>query len=122
MDVDIFVKNLKDILKKRGISPTTAGRESGCGQDFIPNMERKKSAPSYIKVQKMAYYLGMTTSELLGEEIKPTSNYGDGLNEEQLEVIRRFEDAPPALRAAALAVLRSAEEQDKAQGGGVAGK
>lgn len=68
MDVDIFVNKLKRILKERDISPATAGRESGCGQDFIPNMEHKKSAPSYLKVQQMAKYLGMTTSELLGEK------------------------------------------------------
>lgn len=68
MDVDIFVENLKRILKERGISPSRAGRESGAGQEFIRTMERQKSAPSYIKVQQMAKYLGMTTSELLGEK------------------------------------------------------
>lgn len=68
MDVDIFVKNLKAILKERGITPATAGRESGCGQAFIPNMEHKGTSPSVAKVQQMAQYLGMTTSELLGEK------------------------------------------------------
>lgn len=77
MDVDIFVEKLKRILKERGISPATAGRESGCGQDFIPNMEHKKSAPSYLKVQQMAQYLGMTTSELLEEENVPAAGSGD---------------------------------------------
>lgn len=76
MNVDIFVENLKRILKERNISPATAGRESGCGQDFIPNMEHKKSAPSYIKVQQMAQYLGMTTSELLGEKSGPRAEPG----------------------------------------------
>jgi len=42
---------------------------------------------------------------------------GDGLSAEQIELIRLFETASPALRAAALAVLRSAEEQSKVQGG-----
>lgn len=68
MDVENFVKTLKSILDERGISYSRAGRESGAGIDFIRVMERQKSVPSYIKVQQMAQYLGMTTSELLGEK------------------------------------------------------
>ena len=75
MDVENFVKNLKAILKERGISPSRAGRESGAGIDFIRMMEVRKSAPSYLRVQQMAQYLGMTTSELLGEET-PASGAG----------------------------------------------
>lgn len=67
MDVENFVKNLKAILDERGISYARAGRESGAGIDFIRMMELRGSVPSYIKVQMMAQYLGMTTSELLGE-------------------------------------------------------
>ena len=44
----------------------------------------------------------------------PTPSDGDGLSAEQIEIVKLFEAAPPALRAAALAVLRSAEGQDKA--------
>lgn len=46
---------------------------------------------------------------------KPTPKDGDGLDPEQAEIVRLYEAASPALRAAALAVLRSAEGQDKAQ-------
>lgn len=122
MTTEIFVQNLKKILDERGISYAQAGRESGAGVDFIRNIERRGSAPSFVRVQQMAQYLGMTTSELLGEEEKPTPTYGDGLSEDQLEVIRRYKAAPPALRAAALAVLRAAEEQSKAQGGSTTGQ
>ena len=122
MTTEIFVQNLKKILDERGISYAQAGRESGAGVDFIRNIERRGSAPSFVRVQQMAQYLGMTTSELLGEEEKPTPPYGDGLSEDQLEVIRRYKAAPPALRAAALAVLRAAEEQSKAQGGSTTGQ
>jgi hypothetical protein len=50
-------------------------------------------------------------------EKKPTPVSEDRLNEEQLEIIRLYEAAPPALRAAALAVLRAAEDPDKVPGG-----
>lgn len=121
MDVDIFVKNLKAILDKRGISYSRAGRESGAGQEFIRTMERQKSAPSYLKVQQMAQYLGMTTSELLGEET-PASGEAGGLDEEQAEIVRLYDRAAPEVQAAMLAMLRAAEEQRKAQGGGGEGK
>lgn len=121
MDKETFVQNVKILCLKRGVKPTNACKESGVGGSFISDINRGQ-IPSVAKVQLLAQYLGVTTSELLGEEIKPTPMDGDGLSEEQLEVIRRFEAAPPALRAAALAVLRSAEEQGKAQGGDTTGK
>lgn len=71
MDIENFVQNLKSILDARGISYARAGRESGAGEEFIRNMERKKSIPSVEKVQMLADYLGVTTSELLGEEASP---------------------------------------------------
>lgn len=62
----------------------------------------------------------MTTSAMasvLAEDSKKGSSpEGDGLSKEQQELIQLFEDASPALRAAALAVLRSAEGQDKVPG------
>lgn len=48
---------------------------------------------------------------------KPTPVAEDGLSDEQMELIKLFQSAPAALRAAALAVLRSAEGQSKVQGG-----
>lgn len=78
MDVQVFVQHLKSLLDERGISYSRAGRESGAGEDFIRNMERRNSAPSFVKVQQMADYLGVTTSELLGEKKDPATVSGDG--------------------------------------------
>ncbi len=73
MDLEFFVQNLKRILDERGISYTKAGRESGAGAEFIRNIDRQKSAPSILKVQQMAHYLGVTVSELLGEDASEIS-------------------------------------------------
>lgn len=70
MDIQDFVQNVKRLLDQRGISYSRAGRESGTGIDFIRNMERKGSWPSTEKILQMADYLGVSVSELLGEEIK----------------------------------------------------
>lgn len=61
-----FVQNIKMYCKLRGVKPTVAMRESGVGISFINNIE-KGSAPSVFKVQQLAAYLKVSTSELLGE-------------------------------------------------------
>ena len=67
MDSLNFVQNVKKYCKLKGVKPTVACKESGVGTSFINNIE-KGSEPSVAKVQKLAAYLGVTTSELLGEE------------------------------------------------------
>ena len=71
MDKELFVQNVKKYCSLRGVKPTVACRESGAGRSLLTNLEQNGSLPSVEKVQKLAAYLGITTSELLGEE-KPT--------------------------------------------------
>lgn len=66
MDLDLLIENIKKFSKAKGIPPTTACSESGAGKDIIANMLRGVT-PSIAKVQLLATYLGVTTSELLGE-------------------------------------------------------
>ena len=67
MDTEIFVQNIKNFCLLRGIKPTNACRESGAGTNLINQIERRGSVPSVDRVQLLARYLGVTTSELLGE-------------------------------------------------------
>lgn len=77
MDVEIFVQNVKKHCKSIGITPTSACEESGAGRNFMDNI-KKGSIPSVAKVQMLADYLGVTTSELLGEKKEPATVSGDG--------------------------------------------
>ena len=67
MNKDIFVKNVKRYCALRGVKPTVACRESGAGVNFINKITTQGSIPSVERVQLLAQYLGVTTSELLGE-------------------------------------------------------
>lgn len=67
MDMEIFVQNIKKYCALRGIKPTVACRESGVSTSFLTNIESKGSIPSVEKVQLLAQYLDVSTSELLGE-------------------------------------------------------
>lgn len=113
MDKEIFVQNVKRYCSLRGVKPTVACRESGAGRSLLTNLEQNGSLPSVEKVQKLAAYLGVTTSELLGEEKEPAPEDGVGLSERHQQLIQLFDAASPDLQAAALAVLRSADEQVK---------
>lgn len=68
MNKSIFVENVKRYCEIKGVKPTVACRESGVGTSFINNIEVRGQVPSVEKVQILAEYLGVTTSELLGEK------------------------------------------------------
>ena len=72
MDASIFVQNIKNYCQLKGVKPTTACKESGVGASFISDINRGQT-PSVTKVQMLADYLGVTTSELLGETAGSTS-------------------------------------------------
>lgn len=71
MDKDVFVQKVKMLCLSKGVKPTNVCNEIGIGGSFLPDIKRGRT-PSVDKVQKLAAYLGVTTSELLGEEKGPT--------------------------------------------------
>ena len=88
MDRELFVQNIKERCRAKGVKPTVACRESGVGSSFINDLERGKT-PSVSKVQLLAQYLGCTVSDLLGEapagtpeNVKTAAQEGSGLHEE----------------------------------------
>lgn len=80
MDLKKLVENIKKYCKLKGVDITPACRESGVGHNFYQNLKNGKK-PSVEKVQMLAAYLGVTTSELLGEKI-PAGGKASGQNEE----------------------------------------
>lgn len=73
MDKTVFVQNIKKYCAVKGVKPTVACRESGVGNSFINNIESRGQVPSVEKVQLLAQYLGVTVSELLGEDASETA-------------------------------------------------
>jgi len=113
MDKEIFVQNVKRYCDAKGVKPTVACRESGVGTSFINNIEKRHQTPSVEKVQMLAQYLGVTTSELLGEEPpdkeEPTPKDGDGLSETQKEIMRCVRQMSSQEQAAFLAWLQASQ-------------
>ena len=72
MNVEKFVQNIKTLCKLKGTTPSAACIVSGAGRNFMDNI-KKGSIPSIEKVQLLAQYLGVTVSELLGEDASEIS-------------------------------------------------
>lgn len=104
MDANIFVQNIKKYCLLKGVKPTNACKESGVGASFISDIKRGQT-PSVAKVQMLADYLGVTTSELLGEA-SGSSSFGirvpvlgtipAGIPLEAIEDILDWEEIPAA--------------------------
>ena len=87
MDSEIFVQNIKAFCKIKGVPPTTACKNAGVGTSFISDVNRGQT-PSVAKVQALANYLGVTTSELLGEEKTPTLTEKDERDDGNVNLIK----------------------------------
>lgn len=110
MNRELFVHNVKALCALRNIAPTVACRESGVGNSFINNIEARGSIPSVAKVQMLAQYLGVTTSELLGETcVRQVTG-------EVIDVPYREEVSAPASLSPELQSLSAALEQLNEEG------
>lgn len=70
MDRDLFVQNIKKLCFARSELPTIACKAAGVGASFISDINRGRT-PSIEKVQRLADYLNVSTSQLIGEEKLP---------------------------------------------------
>lgn len=105
MDANVFVQNVKKYCAIKGVAPTVACRESGAGKSLMSQVAQG-IVPSVAKVQLLAQYLGVTTSDLLGEqkESSPPSEedrllevFGD-LTEDEKQDVARYVDLVKARR------------------------
>lgn len=67
MDREFFVQNVKQLCESKNLKRTNVFKELGLGGSFLNDVQRGQT-PAVDKVQKLAVYLGVTTSQLLGED------------------------------------------------------
>lgn len=113
MDVQIFVQNIKELCKKKGVKPTIACEESGAGKNLLNHIESRGSMPSVAKVQMLAEYLGVTVSELLGEK-PPTGQLTSGQEMEFARLFAQLSSDQQALVLAQLQGIVAAKEKQSA--------
>ena len=109
MDAILFVQNIKKYCELKGIKPTVACRESGVGASFVSDINRGQT-PSVAKVQLLANYLGITTSELLGEKTKPTVD-DDGLSDGEQALLNLFRQLTPEQQDMVIRMVQAAADK-----------
>lgn len=109
MDAIVFVQNVKSLCAKKGVKPTVACRESGVGASFISDINRGQT-PSVAKVQLLADYLGVTTSQLLGETEKPTVQ-DDGLTDAEQALMDLFRQLTPEQQDMVIRMVQAAADK-----------
>ena len=109
MDATLFVENIKKYCELKGIKPTVACRESGVGASFVSDINRGQT-PSVAKVQLLANYLGITTSELLGEKTKPTVD-DDGLSDGEQALLNLFRQLTPEQQDMVIRMVQAAADK-----------
>lgn len=110
---------LKELRIKKNLRQEDVAQMLGVERSTYTKYESGASRPKNEILIELSNFYNVSVDYILettDKKEKPTPMEGDGLNEEQLELIRRYDAATPELRAAALAVLRSAESQSKAPG------
>ena len=110
MDVEKIVENIQRICKEKGTTPTVAGKESGAGKDLVSAMKRRGVLPSIEKMRLLAEYLGVTTSELLGETKRPTVQ-DDGLTEAEQALMDQFRQLTPEQQDMVIRMVQAAADK-----------
>ena len=90
MDILTVVENIQRICKAKGTTPTAACKESGAGKDMVSNMKKKGTLPSIEKIRLLAEYLGVSTSDLLGETTQSEASSDHQSAEKLILVLQRL--------------------------------
>lgn len=98
--------NFKIACKERGTSATQALKDLGISQS-MPSKWKNGASPREETIKRMADYLGITVSELVGD--------ASTLTAAEQELLSAFRHLPPASQEALLALVKS---YDEAPGGG----
>lgn len=114
MDKDLFIENIIHFSTLKREYPTKACEAAGVGKSFVSDI-RRGQVPSVEKVQMLADYLGVTTSQLLGEVTKKEPGgenaveLPDPLDAQLMDLLRR---ADPETKSAMLVLLQQRKKDE----------
>lgn len=114
MDKDLLIQNVIHFCTLKKEYPTKACEAAGVGKSFVSDV-RRGQVPSVEKVQMLADYLGVTTSQLLGEETKKEPDgenaveLPEPLDAQLMDLLRR---ADPETKSAMLVLLQQRKKDE----------
>lgn len=84
MDNEQLIANIARAAAAQNVSTSRACINAGCGKSFISNIKRGQT-PSVALVAQLAEYLGVTTSDLVGDK-------HPGADEEESRLLGLFDE------------------------------
>lgn len=89
MDKEILIANIRKFCAARNLKPTIACVGAGVGRSYVSSIARGQT-PSVASVADLAVFLGVSTSDLVGDaatpaELRPLAEAWAELNEEGRE-------------------------------------
>ena len=86
MDKELLIFNIRKYCAARNLKPTIACTAAGVGRSFVSDIDRG-NVPSVSRVADLAAYLGVSTSDLVGDtatpaDLAPLADAWAELNEE----------------------------------------
>lgn len=117
MNIEFFVQKVKSRCQMMGISPSKACIESGAGKTLLDNVKRGR-VPSVDSVQLLAQYLGVTTSELLGEIAPNIPTAPEPLAQDEQQLLRDYRGLSPQGQEYMRQTMHMAVQTYKKKGGG----
>ena len=92
MDKDLLVQNIIRCCLLKGEPPTVASVNAGLGKDFLSDIKRGRT-PSVAKVAALAAYLGVSTSDLVGDSVS-NSDTGTRLTPREMKLVTLYRQSP----------------------------
>lgn len=94
MDKEVFVSNIRKYCEAKNLKPTIACMAAGVGRSFVSDIARGRE-PSIASVATLAAFLGVSTSDLVGDaqtpaELAPLADAWSELNEEGRERLTAY--------------------------------
>ena len=107
-----FIGRMNALFYETGVKKTFVADRLNRNRTIFNDWEKGKSVPSDAQLEIVAQALGTTTAYLRGEtDIKERNPLQTSdLTASEQEMLKAFRGADPALRKAALMVLRSADK------------
>lgn len=101
-------ERIRQICASKGIRISKLEKDLGFGNGYIN--PKKVTHFSHERLLKIADYLGVSVGDITGEETtkKPVTIDGNGLTDEEIDVINALRSAPPDVRRHLMAFLKSA--------------
>ena len=94
MDKDILISNIRKYCEARNVKPTIACVAAGVGRSYVSSIARGQT-PSVASVSDLAAYLGVSTSDLVGDaavpaDLAPLADAWAELNDEGRERLIQY--------------------------------